>query len=530
MERSPMGISEQTQGIEPATTNQSTGSPETVSAWQKVRRLAYSILRPPWLFFALLVLCYAFFLEPAGTNTISRYDMVWALAHGTAIIDPLHKNTIDVSYYHGHYYSPRSIGLSLLALPAFAIVQAIMRNPPVNHPTMDVAVPLINLLTVVPIAIIATIVFYRFVLRLRPTLANTPIPLVATTAFALGTLEYPFAVSFFSHAAGGGLIFCGFYLLYRASRSPHPIRYVLPAGLLVGFAVITEYPTAVIMLVLCAYVLAIFPGRRLQMLILFGLAMAPSALVLAWYDWFAFGNPFHISYDSVVGQQFSGQHSGLFGINVPQPAGLEQILAWPRGLLVESPFLIFVVFGFIRWWRGAARPSAELLVCLAISIVYPLLIASYYLPMGGQNLPGPRLLVPMLPFSCLALAWALDVKNILVRGAFAVLLALGILLSYLYVVLGVYEYHTILTYPIANLYLPVLQNGSVPIKLEHIPTPYNVATLYFHMAQAGSLYIVLVPLAAWAIYLAVSLTLWQGLPVASEPSQPGDSAGKNFAG
>ncbi len=217
-----------------------------------------------------------------------------------------------------------------------------------------------------------------------------------------------------------------------------------------------------------------------------------------------------------MGQQFSGQHSGLFGINLPQPAGLEQILAWPRGLLVESPFLIFVVFGFIRWWRSAARPSAELLVCLAISIIYPLLIASYYLPMGGQNLPGPRLLVPMLPFVCLALAWALDVKNILVRGAFAVLLALGVLLSYLYVVLGVYEYHTILTYPIANLYLPVLQNGSVPIQMGRIPTPYNLATLYFNMAQPGSLYIVLVPLAAWTMYLAVSLVLWRGRPEAEE--------------
>jgi hypothetical protein len=267
------------------------------------------------------------------------------------------------------------------------------------------------------------------------------------------------------------------------------------------------------------------------MLLLFGLAMAPSALLLAWYDWFAFGNPFHISYDSVVGQQFSGQHSGLFGINLPQPAGLEQILAWPRGLLVESPFLIFVVLGFVRWWRSAARPSAELLVCLATSIIYPLLIASYYLPMGGPNLPGPRLLVPMLPFSCLALAWALDVKSALVRGVFALLLALGVLLSYLYVVLGVYEYHTILTYPIANLYVPVLQNGSVPIRLGHIPTPHNVATLYFNMAQPGSLYIVLVPLAAWTVYLAISLIRWRVPSEAQEREPPGsDSARKSFAG
>jgi hypothetical protein len=116
----------------------------------------------------------------------------------------------------------------------------------------------------------------------------------------------------------------------------------------------------------------------------------------------------------------------------------------------------------------------------------------------------------MLPFACLALAWALDAGNALLRGAFAVLLALGVLLSYLYVVLGVYEYHLWLTYPISNLYLPVLQNGSVPVVIGKIPTPYNLATLYVHMTQAASLYIVLVPLAAWTIYVGVRLVRWHG--------------------
>ena len=503
---------EETQGSKLLDESGTSGKGQTsgVYWWQRLAGVWRRWYRPERLFWGLLVLSYVYFLEPAGTNTISRYDMVWALAHGTAIIDHLAKNTIDVSQYHGHFYSPRSIGLSLLAVPAFWIVNWVMGNPPVTQWSMDVAVPLVNLFTVVPIAISATVVFYRFILKLRPALAGTPIPLVVTTAFALGTLEYPFAVSFFSHAAGGCLMFCGFYLLYRAPRSSHPERLVLFAGALVGLAVIIEYPTGVIMLVLVAYLLALFPGRRLRMLILFGLAMVPSALVLGWYDWFAFGNPFHISYDSVVGQQFHGQHTGFFGIGLPQPIGLEEILAWPRGLLVESPFLIFVVFGFIRWWRSSARPAPEMLVCLAVSVIYPLLVSSYYLPMAGQNLPGPRLLVPMLPFACLALAWALDAVNVLVRGVFAVLLALGVLLSYLYVVLGVYEYHLWLTYPITNLYIPVLQNGSVPIVVGKIPTPYNLATLYFQMAQAASLYIVLVPLAAWTIYLGVRLVRWKG--------------------
>ncbi len=480
------------------------------AAWlQRVRAAAARPSRSEWLFFGLLVLCYVFFLEPSGTNTVSRYDMVWALAHGTARIDILHKNTIDVSMYLGHYYSPRSLGLSLLAVPVFDMVQLWLHNPPVTGATLNIAVPLLTVCTVVPIALIAAIVFYRFVLLLRPTLAGTPIPFVLTTAFALGTLEYPFGVSFFSHAMGGGLMLIGFYALYRARSSPRPERLVLLAGLLVGYAVITEYPSGIIMLALCAYVLAVFPGRRLRMLILFGLGMVPSALLLGWYDWFAFGNPLHISYDSVTGQQFSGQHTGFFGITLPQLSGLVQILAWPRGLLVESPFLVFVALGFVRWWRSTVRPSPEMLVCLGISIVYPLVISSYYLPMAGQNLPGPRLLVPMLPFACLALAWVVDDGHAVIRGAFAVLLAIGVLLSYLYVVTGVREYHTLLTYPISGLYLPVLSTGFIPSTPGFGPTPLNLAQYYLGIAQQVSIYIVLLPLVVWTIYICAALVRWQ---------------------
>ncbi len=484
---------------------------------ERLRASASRVTRTEWLFFGVVVLCYIFFLEPAGTNTISRYDMVWALAHGTARIDLFHANTIDTSIYNGHYYSPRSLGLSLLAVPIFDVLQLIMHNPPVTSATMNIAIPLLTLFTVVPIAIIATIVFYRFVLHLRPSLAGTPVPFVVTTAFALGTLEYPFGISFFSHAMGGGLMLIAFYALYRAKSSTRPEGLVLLAGLLVGYAVITEYPTGVIMLALAAYVFAVFPGRRLRMLIVFAVGIAPSALLLGWYDWFAFGNPFHISYDSVSGGpggQFNGQHTGFFGLTLPTLSGLIQVLAWPRGLLVQSPFLIFVVVGFVRWWRAAARPSAEMLVALAISVIYPLVISSYYLPMAGQNLPGPRLMVPMLPFACLALAWAVDDRRTLVRAAFAVLLGVGVALSSLYVVTGVREYHTLLTYPIGNLYLPVLSTGYVPHVSGYGPTPLNLATYYLGIKLPESMYIVLIPLAIWTISIGLKLIDWQPRPSA----------------
>ena len=535
-------------------------------------------------FAGLLSLCYAFYLTPAGTNTFSRYDMVYALAHGTAIIDMHAGNTIDVSYYQGHWYSPRSLGLSLVATPLFWLISLVANVDNTAHFTLTQQIAILNAFTVLPVAVMAAVALRRFVAHLRPSLASTPLPMVVAGAFALGTLAFPFSTTFFSHAFGGGLAFIGFYLLYRAREKENAGSWVILSGLLMGLAVISEYPVGVIVVALLGYIWLVFPGQRLLMLGAFILGMIPSALLLGWYDWFAFGSPFHLSYAYVSDAAFSGQHQGFFGITTPHLDSLWSTLVFPRGLLIESPFLLLAPLGLVRWLRASHRatqkagaitartttaittamPTAkapalpagasdaaptlqarlrgwllvargwltnawatmqapggpEALVALAVTALYPLAISAYFLPMAGENLPGPRLLVPMLPFTCLALAWVVDYPRRWLRLALAVTLAYAVALSFLFVALGVRIYHSFLPFPLTDLYWPLISTGTVPAR--NGPTPQSVLNLIGLPSQVTFWFLPIV-LAIWTT-LAVRALAARRQRHPARPAAPAPSA------
>jgi hypothetical protein len=358
------------------------------------------------------------------------------------------------------------------------------------------------------VGVMAAVAMRRFAAHLRPSLASTPLPMVVAGAFALGTLEYPFSTTFFSHAFGGGLAFIGFYLIYRAREKENAGSWVILSGLLLGLAVISEYPVGVIVVVLLLYIWLVFPRQRIQMVAAFIVGIIPSILLLGWYNWFAFGSPLHLSYAYVSDAAFAGQHEGFFGITSPHLDSLWSTLAFPRGLLMESPFLLLAPLGLVRWLRAGRTatakataahtrsgdaPSAvrrwltaiwariqapgvpEALVSLLVVVLYPLAISSYFLPMAGENLPGPRLLVPMLPFACLALTWVVDHPRRWLRIALASSLIYGVAISFLFVALGVRIHHTYLAFPLTDLYLPVISSGVVPSR--NGATPQSLLTL-----------------------------------------------------
>ena len=88
-------------------------------------RNRYSIL-----VFLILFVCYSFFVPVDNWAVTSRTAPVYALVdEGVLNIDTYHLMTGDKAYFEGHYYTDKSIGPSLLAVPVYAIYKAFATRP-----------------------------------------------------------------------------------------------------------------------------------------------------------------------------------------------------------------------------------------------------------------------------------------------------------------------------------------------------------------------------------------------------------------
>jgi hypothetical protein len=124
--------------------------------------------------------------------------------------------------------------------------------------------------------------------------------------------------------------------------------------------------------------------------------------VLGWYDWYAFGAPWRLSYrytDNMFTQQ---QQQNLFGVGIPTPHGVWTLLIDGHGLLLVSPVLAIAAAGLYRFWR---RQRLEGLTAAVIAGVFLFYTAGYFLPNGGLS-PGPRFAAAALPFLLLGLPFA----------------------------------------------------------------------------------------------------------------------------
>ena len=388
------------------------------------------VRRIDWAIFLTVLLASLYVLPRwADPNQNSRLDMVVAVVDdGTFRIDDYVHNTVDYAKVGDAYYSDKAPGAAFLGISLYAAVrplinfalsdrmtgaladapafQATLRADGSGVSTDKVRFAALQVLLAALVAALPTALTALLTWRLALRFTGAPrASSLSALSYGLLTPVFAYSNAVYGHQLAAFLLVAAFALVALGPRRAGSVRLML-LGVLLGFAVVSEYPAA-----LPAGIIFLYAAWRLWragVLLRLGWTMLTGGIVAAgwmFYNNALFGGPLALGYSH--SELWTAQHTtGFMSLTLPSLAGVWGITFGPfRGLFVLSPWLLLSIPGFFIWWRwGRARAAWWVSLGSALSVFF--FNASSQMWWGGFAV-GPRYLLPGLPFVVLAAAVAI---------------------------------------------------------------------------------------------------------------------------
>ncbi len=363
--------------------------------------------RDAWIILFLLAFVFGYFYQDPAWNGNTRIDLSLAVVReGRLTIDTyangedIGLQTGDKSFFNGHLYTDKAIGSSIVGVIVYFPIFLIEKLFSLKLST-DLIKHLITFFGLgIPSAFCGSLIYLICVYISKSRFRS----FIVTLAISLGTMSFPYSVTFYGHQLAATALFLGFFLIFRIKVLPEPVRssQVFWVGLVLGMAFIIEYPAAILVFLLVLYFFYVLWQKksltftRAMLFPVLGGLLPISVMIL--YNLACFQQPFISGYGFEVYQSYQeGMAKGFFGIGRPSLRVLFFETFHPAvGLFWQSPVLLMTFVGAFFMLRSKKYIPEMLLAGLG-ALGFLVINSGYYMWWGGNSF-APRNLIPMLPF------------------------------------------------------------------------------------------------------------------------------------
>jgi len=380
--------------------------------------------------------------SPYNANNSTRmFAAISLVEQHDATIDEFSDLTIDKAKFGKHTYLDKAPGMTIMATPAVWLGDVLtgttatpMAKEIGNKDFWDFMRLRLRIAVAMTVALLTAFAAVLLLDLATGITGSARAGFVTALAYALATPVWGWSTTLFGHAPVGALLLIATWAVWRGTSGEREMtrwRYPVMAGLALGWALVVEFPAAIPAFPIGLWVLwrtraVAWPVRAR----LYGIAVAAGLVALIpllAYNAIAFGTPFKVGYQGVVG--FNGMQQGLFGLTYPKAEVLWQIVfGTERGMLWLAPVLLLAPLGLVRLIRAPETRDLGWL-CVTVTVAVLLYNAAYVYWDGGHS-TGPRHSVPMIGFLCLGIAPLWQSWSATGKGWIAGLIGSGIFINF----------------------------------------------------------------------------------------------------